>query len=244
MSQLKESSEGKQVTSRREFLRRAAKGGSVAALVSGGLLDAEISKLLAAWGPQQTLSREALEGPLPTKNLVVLRDLLKGEYFIGGRFYRLGKKDFGYIWGRPGCDPEMVEGKCPEVGACARYCNGEINCPGDTSGEGCGGQSCPDYKCDEQTCTDDHRCGDNSCQRAMCGNEAAGCSGEYFIWGIGVDSRTLPGFSFQDITKYPDIAFVQELARALNLRSATSLEKEVRAMIFKRQTLKMRGISY
>jgi hypothetical protein len=249
MSRLKEIRGGIQGTSRREFLRRVAKGGSVAALISGGLLDAEISKLIAAWAPQQSLSREAIEGPLPTKNLVVLRDLLKGEYYLGGRFYRLRKGDFGYIWGRAGCDPEMVEGKCPEVGACARYCNGEINCPSDSSGEGCGGQGCPDYKCDEQTCTDGHGCKDNSCWQALCGNEAAGCTGEYFIWGIAVDSRALPGFSFQDITKYADTAFVQELSRALNIRSgairsAASVEKEVRSMIFKRQTLKMRGITY
>jgi hypothetical protein len=245
MSQFKGSKERIQATSRREFLKRVAKGGSAAALISGGLLDADINKLLAAWSAQKTLSREAIQGPLPTRNLVTIRDLLKGEYYRGGRFYRFSKEGLSYIWGRLGCDPEMAEGKCPEVQACRRFCNGEVNCPWDSSGEGCSGQNCPDNRCDKETCPDAHSCNDHTCAGGvMCGDQASGCYGVYIIYGIGVDSRTLPGFSFQDITKHTTTAFVQDLMKALNIQTAASLEKEVRSMIFERQTLKMRGISY
>ena len=78
----------------------------------------------------------------------------------------------------------------------------------------------------------------------MCGDQASGCYGVYIIFEATIDSRTLPGFSFQDITKYPDVIFVRELMRALGLPSAAILEKEVRSMLFKRQTLKMKGIGY
>jgi hypothetical protein len=254
MSQFKETRGRIHRTSRREFLNQLAKRGSVAALISGGLLDGDINKLLAAWSaqklsspglPQNNLSLEAIQGPLPSKDLVVLRDLLKGEYYRGGRFYRFNKENFAYIWGRVGCDPEMVESKCPEVSSCRRFCNEEVNCPWDSSGEGCSGQNCPDNRCDKETCPDAHSCNDHTCaDGVMCGDQASGCYGVYIIYGMGVDSRTLPGFSFEDITKHATTAFVQELIRALNLQTAARLEKEVRSMIFKRQTLKMRGISY
>lgn len=231
--------------SRREFLQKAAKGGSIAALIASGAIDLELKNLLLAQETKKVLSKEALEGPLPSRDLDSIRKILKGEYYRGGRLFVNDLKNS--MFRIPGlCDP-VVGGECKGIflgasGGCkARYCNGEWSCPkyGGCSGD-CPSDGCDPNYCDDQTCVDLEDCPRNGCSDQTCGGVADGCP-KHFNLNKYVDTRKIDPFNLSDIRKYSSSAFVQELLQIMNLQSPLQLEAEVKQMINRRQTLQMRG---
>jgi hypothetical protein len=234
--------------SRREFLKKAAKGGSIAALIAGGALDFELRNLLLAQELSSDrlkhLSKEALEMALPTRSLETLRNILKGEYYRGGRFF----KDFGksFIFDNA-CHP-VLNPLCPPVESagkdCKKHCKTNANCPknGADCHNDCNEQDCKDYDCDNDTCPDGFGCHLYGCDNVLCGGAADGCDGVFVITYINkVDPREISAFSMRDIERYTSVQFVSELMEVMNMRTAQNLQKELYKMIENRETLQMKG---
>ena len=233
--------------SRREFLKKAAKGGSIAALIASGALDLELKHLLLAQelssDRRKFLSRDALEMALPTRSLETIRNILKGEHYRGGRFYR----DFGksFIFNNS-CHP-VLNPACPPVespgASCKSHCKTKTNCPknGGDCHNHCSDQGCSDYDCDDHTCPIGFDCDIFGCEIDLCGGVVDGC-GTYVIYGIDkVDPRKITAFNMRDIERHTDVQFVNELMEVMNLRTAQSLQKELYKMIENRETLQMKG---
>jgi hypothetical protein len=247
MNQTKKPRPQQMGSSRREFLRQAAKGGSVAALIAAGVLDPALKKLLSAQTVRTKLSMEALTGPLRSRSLETIRNLLKGEYFRGGRFY--GRDIASITKQLPGlCDP-VVGGDCRggffgdsgcEGGG---YCSGQWNCPHQTGCESnCPGDDCRRHYCEDEICVGGKECDGNVCDGPsgqVCGGVADSCENWYPT--PEVDSRRMSPFDLADITKYSETQFVKELMEVMNLKSTEGLKAEVKNMIIQRQTLKMKG---
>jgi hypothetical protein len=140
-------------------LKKAAKGSSVAALIASGALDFELKKILFA-AEKKYLSREALEGPLATKSLELIRDLLKGEFEIGGKFFK-----------RPGGKGDSAG---PTQCGDGTYCYGDENCPWDGN---CPSDGCTEHICgsgDGLVCGDDYTCEEFGCAGVNCPTVSCG----------------------------------------------------------------------
>lgn len=219
--------------SRREFLKRAAKGGSIAALITSGALDLELKHLLFAQKTQKFLTQEALKSSLPSRGLEMLRKILIGEFFPGGRFWEEGKL-FGFRNRRP-CDPHLMES-----GDRQKRCEGQFNCPRqEKCPSNCPDQGCGDYECDTHTCPDGFRCPDFGCGNDVCGGIVGGCPDIY--GSLNIDPTKLSAFDVGEIGKYATTQFIQELMQVMNLRTTQALEEEIERMIRNRESLKMKG---
>lgn len=219
--------------SRREFLKKAAKGGSIAALITSGALDLELKHLLFAQEAQKYLSQEALKSSLPSRGLETLRKILIGEFFPGGRFWVEGKV-FSFRDGRL-CDPHVL---LKESG-CKTFCSGDFNCDGQKGcPSNCSNDDCGDFECGTHTCPTGFTCPVHGCDNDVCGGVAGGCP----MYGDrNIDPRELSAFDVGEIGKYATAQFVQELMQVMNLRTTQALEIEVEKMIRNRESLKMKG---